>query len=64
MSPQTSTHHNPRIVLAGNSARILCVADIRGDCECSAARAKLVLRDDSGMRALAWRKDHHLMHRP
>jgi hypothetical protein len=31
MSPQTSTHHNPRIVLAGNSARILCVADIRGD---------------------------------
>ncbi|BEI86125.1 hypothetical protein CcaverHIS002_0604120 [Cutaneotrichosporon cavernicola] len=31
MSPQPATNHNPRIVLAGNSARILCVADIRGD---------------------------------
>ncbi|GMK54175.1 hypothetical protein CspeluHIS016_0107610 [Cutaneotrichosporon spelunceum] len=31
MSPQPATNHNPRVVLAGNSARILCVADIRGD---------------------------------
>ncbi|KLT44995.1 hypothetical protein CC85DRAFT_282909 [Cutaneotrichosporon oleaginosum] len=31
MSPQASIQYNHRVVLAGNSARILCVADIRGD---------------------------------
>lgn len=31
--PRSAGTHHPRVILAGSSARILCVADIRGDCK-------------------------------
>jgi hypothetical protein len=42
----SSTSSPPRVVLSGKTGRILCVADIRGDCECSSVSGS---RDPRGV---------------
>lgn len=61
----SSASSPPRVVLAGKTGRILCVADIRGDCECTcldlpAGECKKQLGREADHTAFFERTDHEL----